>query len=51
MQVLFTDFADGFAVGQIIRDDLPQLREVPAVPLSAAHNVVVELFVQVVQKS
>lgn len=45
-----TDFADGLAVRQIVRDNLSQLREVPPVPLSAAHDVIVELLVQVIQK-
>lgn len=52
MQIIFiTNFVDRFAVNQVICDDFSQLRKVPAVPLPAAHNVVVELLVQVVQES
>lgn len=43
--------ADSFAVGQVVSDDFSQLRKVPAVPLSAAHDVVVKLLIQVIQKS
>ena len=50
-QWCFTDFADSFAVGQVVCDDFSQFGKVPAVPFSAAHNVVVELLIQVVQKS
>ena len=45
-----TYFLNRFAVGQVVCDDLSQLGEVPAVPLSAPHDVVVELLVQVVQE-
>lgn len=45
---LITDFAHGFAVSQVVCDHFSQLREVPAIPLSAAHDVVVELFVQII---
>lgn len=48
---LFTDLADRFAVRQVVCDDFSQFRKVPAVPLPAAHNVVVELLIQVIQKS
>lgn len=51
MQSILTNFADSFAVSQVVCDDFSQLREVPAVPLSAAHNVVIELLIQVIQKS
>lgn len=46
----FTNPADTFAVSQVVCNDFSQLRKVPAVPLSAAHNVVVELLIQVIQK-
>lgn len=46
-----TDFADGFAVRHVVRDDLAKFREVPAVPLAAAHDVVIQLLVQVIQES
>lgn len=43
--------ADSFAVGQIVGDDFSQLGKMPAVPFSAAHDVVVKLFIQVIQKT
>lgn len=46
-----TDLADGLAVHQVVRDDLAEFREVPAVPLAAAHDVIIQLLVQVVQES
>lgn len=49
-EVFLTDFADSFAVSQVVCDDFSQLWKMPAVPLSAAHNVVVELLIQVIQK-
>lgn len=46
-----TDLADGLAVRHVVRDDLAELGEVPAVPLAAAHDVVIQLLVQVIQES
>lgn len=51
MQIIITYFANSFTVGQVVCDDFSQLRKVPAVPFSAAHNVVVKLLIQVVQKT
>lgn len=48
MQIILTNFADRFAISQVICDDFSQLWKVPAVPFPAAHNVVVELLIQVV---
>lgn len=48
---IHTDLADTFAVGQVVCDDLAQFREVPAVPLSTAHDIVVQFFVQVIQET
>lgn len=50
MMIWITNFADGFAVSQVVCDDFPQLGKVPAVPLPAAHDVVVELLVQVIKE-
>merc|ERR1719402_1729435 len=36
--------------GEVVCDDLSQLGEVPAVPFSAAHDIVVQFLVQVVKK-
>lgn len=47
-QIILTNFADRFAISQVVGDDFSQLWKVPAVPLPAAHNVVVELLIQVV---
>lgn len=41
MEHVLTNFADAFAVRQVVCDDFSQLREVPAVPLSAAHYVII----------
>ena len=46
-----TYLADTLAVCQVVGDDFSQLWEVPAVPLSAAHDVVVQFFIQVIQQS
>lgn len=53
MQIIFffTNVADSFAVGQVVCDNFSQLRKVPAVPFPAAHDVVVKLLIQVIQKS
>lgn len=47
-QAFLTNLADALAVGQVVCDDLAQLWEVPAVPLPAAHDVVIQLLIQVV---
>lgn len=49
--LLLTNFANSLAVGQVICDDLSELWKMPAIPLPAAHDVVVQLFIQVIQKS
>ena len=36
-----TDDSDSPSVGQVVRDDLAKLREVPAIPLPATHVVVI----------
>lgn len=41
---------DSFAVGQVVCDDFPQLRKMPTIPLSAAHNIIVKFLIQVIQK-
>lgn len=45
-----TDLADGLAVRQVVRDDLAELGEMPAIPLTTAHDVVVQLLIQVIQE-
>ena len=41
---------DGPGVGEVVRDDLAELGEVPTVPLPATHVVVVQLLVQIIQQ-
>jgi len=36
--------------GQVVHDDLSHFGKMPAVPLAAAHDVIVQLLVQVVQQ-
>ena len=47
---LVADLLDRLAVGDVVLDELGELGKVPAVPLLAAHDVVVQLLVQVVQQ-
>lgn len=51
MQIILTNFADSFAVRQVVSDNFSQLWKVPAIPLPAAHDVVVKLLIQVIQES
>lgn len=44
------DLLDHFGVSQVVRDDLGQLWEVVAVPLTKSHHVVVDLLVEILQK-
>ena len=34
----------------VLRDDLPELREVPSIPLASTHRVSVELLVQIIKE-
>lgn len=45
-----TDLTDALAVRQVICDDLAEFWEVPAVPFPTAHDVVIELFIQIIQQ-
>lgn len=44
-----TDHFDGFRERRVILHDFAELGEMPAVPLAAAHHVVVQLLVEVVE--
>ena len=46
-----TDGLHGPGIDEIVWHQLAHFREVPAVPLSTAHVVVVQLFVKVIQQS
>lgn len=48
---VLTNLVDTLAVRNVICDDLAKLWEVPAVPFPAAHYVVIELLIQIIQQS
>lgn len=50
-RMVLTYLADTLAVGQVVCDHFSQLREMPAIPLSATHYVIIKFFVEVIQKS
>ena len=41
---------DATNVGDVVSDDLAQFGKMPSVPFTGTHHVIVELFVQVIQK-
>ena len=48
---ILTDGFHGASVGEIVSHDLAELGKVPTVPFPAAHVVVVQLLIQVIQQS
>ena len=47
---LLTHCLDSLGISQIISDYLAHLWEMPAIPLTTTHDVVIKLFVQVIKK-
>ena len=45
-----THFLDGTNVSHVVSDDLSKLGKVPAEPLLATHDVIVQLLVEIVEK-